>query len=120
MYLFSPKSSKNDSRKSLKRFWTAYDMLCNLVYLIFRSILWEVTATKLFMKYQLVLLVFYSVISAYILAVLPLRKINFYSTTFDWLRINNVASDWLTELHRANFSNSLQQKITKLEPMNLP
>ena len=31
-----------------------------------------------------------------------------------------MTSDWLIDLHSANFSNSLQQKITKLEPMNLP
>ena len=41
------------------------------------------------MKYQIVLQVFYSVISVYILDVLPLRKINFYITAFDWLRMNN-------------------------------
>ena len=40
------------------------------------------------MKYQLVLQVFYSVISIYILDVLPLWKTNFYMTAFDWLRIN--------------------------------
>ena len=31
-----------------------------------------------------------------------------------------MTSDWLIDLHSANFSNSLKQKITKLEPMNLP
>ena len=31
-----------------------------------------------------------------------------------------MTPDWLIDLHIANFSNSLQQKITKLEPMNLP
>ena len=46
-------------------------------------------ATSLIMKYQLVLQVFYSVISVYILDVLQLRKINFCMTAFDWLRINN-------------------------------
>ena len=30
-----------------------------------------------------------------------------------------MASNWLTGLHSANFSNYLQQKITKIEPMNL-
>ena len=95
VYLFSPKTSKNDSRKSFIKFiWTAYDTLCHLVYIIFPliSMTWfqaEVTATSLIMKYQLVLQVFYSVISVYILDVLPLWKINFYMTAFDWLRINN-------------------------------
>ena len=41
------------------------------------------------MKYKLVLQVFYSVISVYILDVLPLWKIRFYITALDWLRINN-------------------------------
>ena len=31
-----------------------------------------------------------------------------------------MTSDWLIDLHSANFSNSLQQKITKLESMNFP
>ena len=41
------------------------------------------------MKYQLVLKVFYSVLSVYILDVLSSWKINFYMSAFDWLRINN-------------------------------
>ena len=32
----------------------------------------------------------------------------------------NESSNWLIDLQGANFSNSIQQKITKLEPMNLP
>ena len=32
----------------------------------------------------------------------------------------NVASDWLRNLNSANFSNSLKQKIAKLELMNVP
>ena len=79
---------------SLKRFWTAYDTLCHLVYIIFplnsmTLVYAQVTATKLIIKYHLVLQVFYSVTSVYILDVLPLWKINFYITAFDWLRINN-------------------------------
>ena len=36
MYLFSPKTSKNGSRKSFIKFiWTASDKLCHLVYIIF-------------------------------------------------------------------------------------
>ena len=65
--------------------------------------------------------VFYCALSVYILNVLPLWKINFDMSAFDWLRINNwLISDWLTDLHSANFLNSLKQKITKSEPMNLP
>ena len=42
------------------------------------------------MKIQLALQVFYSVISVYhILDGLQLWKINFYTSVFDWLRINN-------------------------------
>ena len=79
---------------SLKRFWTAYDMLCYLVFITLPLICmtWfytDVSATKLIMKYQLVLQVFYSVISVYIFDVLPLWKINFYITAFEWVRINN-------------------------------
>ena len=32
----------------------------------------------------------------------------------------DIASDWLANLHSANFSNSIDQKITMLEPINLP
>ena len=46
-------------------------------------------ATSLIMKCELVLQVFYSVISVYILDVLPSCKINFFMTAFDWLRIND-------------------------------
>ena len=31
-----------------------------------------------------------------------------------------MTSDWLMDLHSANFSNSVKQKINKLELMNLP
>ena len=41
------------------------------------------------MKYQLVLQVFYSALSVYILNVLPLYKTNFYMSAFDWLRLKN-------------------------------
>ena len=54
------------------------------------------TATKLIIKYQLVLQVFYSVISVYILDVLPLWTVNFYIISFDWLRINNTCGFQLT------------------------
>ena len=44
----------------------------------------------------------------YLLNALALWKINFYMCAFDWLRINNnMTSNWLTDLHSANFSNFL-------------
>ena len=91
VYLFSPKTSKNDSRNhSLKRFWTAYDTFYHLVYIIFpfNSMTWfyaEVTATKVIMKHQLVLQVFYSVTSVYILDVRHYEKLIFTLP----LKINN-------------------------------
>ena len=32
----------------------------------------------------------------------------------------NMTSSWLTDLYSTNFSISLEQKITRLEPINLP
>ena len=76
------------------------------------------------MKNQLVLQVFYSVLSVYILNVLRLWEINFYMSFFDWLRINNKCGFQLANRFPqrkffifliTNFLN-----IVKLEPMNLP
>ena len=75
---------------SLKRFWTAYDTFYHLVYIIFpfNSMTWfyaEVTATNVIMKHQLVLQVFYSVTSVYILDVRHYEKLIFTLP----LKINN-------------------------------
>ena len=41
------------------------------------------------MKYQLVLLVFYSVLFVLHFGCVAIIKINFYISAFDWLKINN-------------------------------
>ena len=41
-------------------------------------------------------------------------------TTIGSDQTTNVASDWLTDLPSVNFSISLSQMITELEPMNFP
>ena len=162
MYLFSPKTSKNGSRKSFIKFiWTASDKLCHLVYIIFpvkihdshltckvankflnvrervevvewnkrwslpfpccpvnRQCLWKKTLIEkkflLWLDFRLkwMLLVWFWNISLFrrfstLLSLFTFWKISFYITAFDWLRINNKCFDWLTNLQRADFSNSL-------------
>ena len=117
---------------SLKRFCTAYYMLCYLVYIIFPlisrpdfSMNWLLLVC--FTMYVRWIEIHYETsvsfaafllwyLCLYILNALPLWKINFYMSAFDWLRINNKYDFRSTNrFAQREFFKSSIRKITNSE-----